>query len=161
MKAITYKYTKLLVLIFMIPMMNAFSQDKNTIVITNDMNGTVIKPPGDKIDFNLASLDVGNYVKVESFDQNGNMFYTILKRTMAGVDVGLDKESVNRNRPNGIIQFTKKDKVFKNLQVAEISQQRCGGWLCIVALFCCVEITYTSSSGDIIAIWNCNCTDTK
>ena len=159
MKQLTNKYTTLLVVIFMIPLIGTFAQSKNSIVVTNDMHGTVIKPNSDKIDFNLADLDVGNYVKIESYDQNGNMFYTVLKRTHAGVDVGIDKNSIERNHPTGVIQFARENKVFKNLQLNEVTQERCLGWLCLAALFCCVEISYTSTDGEIIIIWNCNCTD--
>ena len=161
MKYATNKYTILFMVILMIPLMNTFAQSKNRMIITNDMHGTIIKPPSDIIDFNLASLNVGNYVKIENQDNEGNIFYTVLKRTAAGVDVGIDKNSVSRNNPTGEVHFARNNKVFKNLQLREIAQERCMGWICIAALYCCVEVTYTNTTGEMIFIWNCNCTVAK
>ncbi|MDC7994716.1 hypothetical protein [Altibacter sp. HG106] len=141
-------------LLVIVPM---HAQQGRKIIVTDAMHGTVVTPITDQVTFNFEKLSQGKYIKVRSTDRNGKVFYSVFKKNGKKIEFGIDKNKLDGVYLGTPIHFAYGDNEPVTTSLQAVSQQRCFGWICIAAAYCCIEVHYDSTDGNYTISWDCNC----
>ncbi|WP_290477278.1 hypothetical protein [Leeuwenhoekiella sp. UBA1003] len=151
------KHLIFMVTALLLSVVSGHAQKGRKIIVTDAMHGTIVTPSQDQVTFNFEKLTNGNYIKVRNTDRNGKVFYSVFRKNGSNIEFGIDKNKLDGVHLGTPIHYTYGDHEPVSTTLGAVVQQRCLGWICFAALYCCIEAHYDSTDGNFTVTWDCDC----
>jgi len=103
-------------------------------------NSTISVDPTTGVDLDFTRLTPGSYAFIEMYDEKGTAFtFKVERKENLKLAVSADTNTLDDIKSNTTINFMGKGKLFRSVNLTELSNRRCGLW-CIIVHICCVHI---------------------